>query len=1664
MKNICNICGANYEYKDGKWVCPACGAYKEEELSNEEVTLLYNAAQKLRLNSFDDAEEMYRDIVRKYPENSEGYWGLVLSKYGIKYEEDYDGKMIPTCYAASYESVLNDKNYIRALESASSDKRKYYEEQGNRIEVIRKEWVEKASLEPPYDIFISYKDTELENGIERTKDSYDAYELYTNLTSLGYRVFYSRESLKEHLGENGEPYIFNALNTAHVMIIFGSKTEYIESTWIRNEWSRFYKRIKAGLKQPNSLIVVYKGFNPEKLPRPLPSVQSINRESLTCLQDLYAYVARVIKSAKDILPHIERKQIKARNPKKNNAVAKPDTVEITRIKGVTASAVKRQATKKREIGVYSVFKLTANAEKLLKIAYAYLESGNFAEAGKAFDNFLVNNRQNGSALLGKMLAQTGCKNLKQFCSSGITGFYDLQLINDVLSFTEKSAAEEILKTLCNEIIRLYSEKKFSEAKEIYEQICSADNADVNELRESLFKNSIKFINNAELKYFIDAALIYEQDEAAYIDKLHEAFDSCIGGRAFSTAQEYHKKLLEYDAANLKTQIGELQLKFKATDFEEVLACCERDGGFVTIENVLGEVDAEGVNELLLAFASRCVKCLKQKSFNFALAWCSLFSKYQFDERQARLKEIADKCIETPYNEAEGLFIKVISALSEGDAKRYADYYYLLAKSARKNGRFKFAIHCYEKAIKYGGDDLRYYAGKFYAELKYDSNKKIEDCISNLINAKTLETILALYKNDKDRMGFLEWLILACIDCVKGTETEQKRVFAVFEDLLAYVPNDYTEKLISFVNEMAQNCLIKGLYQFAERYFAMSVGLNADDHTAYWGLLKAKLKCQTDDGLIKQNEVISEFQEFQNALLASASNSAAMSHYIDVQNEQAAYLKEQELKGVKAKKRNKIIKIASIVTGVAVAFVGAAAGTLAWFNSENRLKYEEVDGGYAVYSGKFFKNSVVGDYEIPSSYNGKPIVEISENAFRDFDKITSFKIPYSVTKIADGAFEDCNNLRLVSFTQTENAKAVKTSELTEIGARAFYNCESLSTFDIPYGVTTIGDEAFAKTALDKVNIPNTVTYMGASVFKKCWNLDSITVQDVVSIHTEWNSEWHESCNAQVEFSLRVKLSANGGTLSQTEQYVIYNKDFRMPVPTQAGYTFEGWYRYDTKMTDEKGFSVKEWIFTDGGTVTANWTANENKIIFDGNGATGGSMYEQKINTYDSAAILPNQFVRDGYTFTGWATSVGGNVSYSDEAIYTMGPNPTYRLYAVWEANENTLTFDGNGATSGSMSEQKIKTDATVKLNDNSFSRKGYDFAGWSTRPDGTVVYIDNATYKMGTDSSYTLYAVWEPTEYNGTYLDLKYSGKNEIIIEKYVGNNQIIEIPEYIDDKPVTGIGDRAFQDCKTITSIKMPNTIKSIGNSAFKDCDSLASLTIPESVTRIGEYAFSYCHYLVEIFYNAKKCSDLTADSNVFEMTGRFGEGTTVTIGASVEKLPAYLFNCGLYPLKIMSVIFAEDSNCTIIGEHAFDNCTLKYLNIPESVKNIGDYAFFSCDELTSIAIGAGVVNIGEGVFEDCRQLTSVIIPDNVINIGNRAFNACKNLISVTIGKGVTNIGNYVFYGCESLSNVIFVNLNGWWMASSPDSTNDRLYISVEDSAYNAKVFINSYWEYWGRS
>ena len=210
-----------------------------------------------------------------------------------------------------------------------------------------------------------------------------------------------------------------------------------------------------------------------------------------------------------------------------------------------------------------------------------------------------------------------------------------------------------------------------------------------------------------------------------------------------------------------------------------------------------------------------------------------------------------------------------------------------------------------------------------------------------------------------------------------------------------------------------------------------------------------------------------------------------------------------------------------------------------------------------------------------------------------------------------------------------------------------------------------------------------------------------------------------------------------------------------------------------------------------------------------------------------------------------------------------------------------------------------------------------------------------------------------------------------------------------DDGSVTSIGERAFCQCDSLTSITIPDSVTSIGDIAFSMCHSLTSITIPDSVTSIGHSAFHDCRSLVSVILPRSVAG--------------------IRHGA--------FYNCH----SLISITIPN--GVTSIEDSAFHYCTsLTSVTIPNSVTRIGDYAFKDCTSLTSITIANGVMSIGYETFAGCTSLTAVRIPDSVKSIGRGAFYNCASLTSVNIGNGVTSIGHYAFEDCDSLTSVIIGN------------------------------------------
>jgi len=295
----CKMCGGDIEALTGQTygTCNHCGTTSTlPKAADEQIANLFNRANHFRrLNEFDKAISTYENVLNTDMTSSEAHWGLVLSKYGIEYVEDpVSHERIPTCHRVQNDSLLVDANYLAALDNASDEySRSLYEEEAKRIADIQRGILAISSKEKPYDVFICCKETT--DGGSRTKDSAIAQDIYHQLTNEGYNVFFSRITLEKELGQHYEPYIFAALNSAKVMVVVGTKTEYFNSVWVKNEWSRFLALSKKD--RSKLLIPCYSDIDAYDLPEELSMLQSQDMSKIGFMQDIIRGIKKVLASS-----------------------------------------------------------------------------------------------------------------------------------------------------------------------------------------------------------------------------------------------------------------------------------------------------------------------------------------------------------------------------------------------------------------------------------------------------------------------------------------------------------------------------------------------------------------------------------------------------------------------------------------------------------------------------------------------------------------------------------------------------------------------------------------------------------------------------------------------------------------------------------------------------------------------------------------------------------------------------------------------------------------------------------------------------------------------------------------------------------------------------------------------------------------------------------------------------------------------------------------------------------------------------------------------------------------------------------------------------------------------------------------------------------------------
>lgn len=295
----CKMCGGALEVSQNESVltCTYCGTKQTlPKLDDEKRVALYERANYFRRNNeFDKAMGIYEMILAEDHTDAEAYWSIVLCRYGIEYVEDpASHKRIPTVNKTQMVSIFQDGDYQNAIQYADGYQRDVYEDEAKVIDDIQKSILEVSNQEEPFDIFISYKETDAMG--RRTQDSVYAQDIYKALTNEGFRVFFSRITLEDKIGTAYEPYIFAALNSARVMLVVGTCSENMNAVWVKNEWSRYLNIIKRD--NSKVLIPCYCNMNPYDMPEEFAFLQAQDMSKIGFMQDLMRGVQKYISNNK----------------------------------------------------------------------------------------------------------------------------------------------------------------------------------------------------------------------------------------------------------------------------------------------------------------------------------------------------------------------------------------------------------------------------------------------------------------------------------------------------------------------------------------------------------------------------------------------------------------------------------------------------------------------------------------------------------------------------------------------------------------------------------------------------------------------------------------------------------------------------------------------------------------------------------------------------------------------------------------------------------------------------------------------------------------------------------------------------------------------------------------------------------------------------------------------------------------------------------------------------------------------------------------------------------------------------------------------------------------------------------------------------------------------
>ncbi len=1401
----CKMCGAQLEVTKGSTIATCSFCMSKQTVANaddERKENLFNRANTLRINcEFDKALLAYQSIISIFPHEPEAHWGVVLCKYGIEYVDDHVSKSKkPTIHRMAYESILKDSDYLATLAYADVIAKSQYIEEATQIANIQKNILSISQKEEPFDIFICYKETD-KNG-NRTHDSVMAQEIYTTLVEKGYKVFFSKITLENKLGTMYEPYIFAALNSAKIMLVLGTKQEYFNAVWVKNEWSRFISLMQT--RPDHYLIPCYKDMNAYEMPEEFLAFQAQDLSKLGFMQDLIRGIDKIM--GKDV-----------------NKV-RVETREI-----------------QSEI----------NIEALLTRSEILINDNDYQKADELIERVLNTDPKNSKAYLLKCVIELNLKSIEDLKkqenvldkNNNFIKAYkfgdakEKEKLDNINTFIDNRNKDKTY----NVALKYKENGDFEEAKKVFNQI--VEYKDV--------KNQIEDCERLEIeKKYQNALSLKEQgdyDNAIKVFKLIISFkDASYQIEECNRIIEEAKKEAIYVACLIDKKVNTSHIKLLkdiCKKLSSIQGYKDSDMLLVDYESKIKELEKQEKEE-----KARRIKKVKIVStivtsitafITFALLLMFLHIMPEINENEIE-KLIDEKNYSEAYERLEnnnyGQSKKLVEMCKAGEALESLDFetgislIYNIGGTVDVNycanggtsikthetiKKKAFIDNDFDKAgfISRGWKLTQYTlkSSNFYAEINLEAQYDIftysitydlngGNC-ENLPSTYTIEDTIKLPNPTRTGYTFIGW---TCI----GDETPKKD-YTIPKGTIGHKTfkanwkaNEY-ELLLNNTNSNAGSVSGSGIYEYDS---SVTISATPNEGYTFIGWYNEQKTCVSTKSTYTFTMGLSSTltakwsNEYELSLNNTNSNAGSVSGSGIYEYDSSVTISATPNEGYEFTgwydEQGTCVSTKNTYT-----FTMGLSNTLTarWDYAKIILNY--VVDGEVVHTEPFKLNSNITNlyqYKTNKNFYGwykSAIFSSSDDKVRTTEGLSIVNNnAYLYGCTLDTKFDFMYGYKITKYTDTKTDVVIPSTingiDVTNIGESAFYNCSSLTSITIPNSVTSIGKSAFyGCRSLTSIVIPNSVKSIGDSAFRYCSSLTSIVISNSVTRIGEYA---FNGCGSLTSITIPNSVTSIGESAFNNCSSLT-----SITIPNSV-----------TKIGESAFNNCSLLQYNEYGNCL--YLGNEENPYLVLVKAKGTSITEATISN-NTRFIMNNAFYKcsslRSITIPNSVTSIGDNAfEYCSSLTSITIPNSVTSIgeYAFGGCSSLTIYCEA----SSELSEWNLRW--------NSYGRPVY----WRVTQE-EIIYQDGLQFLI---------------------ID------GNAVVTGHDANITNIVIPSTITMNSstynVTSIGNRTFFNFDSLTSIVIPNTVTSIGDHAFSRCSSLTSITIPNSVTSIGEGTFNFCDSL----------------------------------------------------------------------------------------------------------------------------------------------------------------------------------------------------------------------------